>query len=281
MVRPAPSADVDAAADDDFDHSSSLRKQGWLPTKAFVPPVKFFGPLLPPTGSEGACAMKQRWRARILSDEDANEGLDGFCEEALPREAEQTEILPFLYQSPGGRDPGRPSSIWSLDALRSLARLDCVQICAFDQCMFGLPARKPTTLLLLRLDTFKDLVTLRGCGGRCDHRAGHAPLQGRAADGVFATAQTKIYPRAMNRTIALAVSHFLRERCMYSGNVQVPEDLREFESHEFVPESIVPWYHGRERNAYWNGCAQAFITIASLASCGQPRAAQGSDTVTS
>ena len=47
----------------------------------------------------------------------------------------------------------RPASIWMLQALRTLARLECIQICSFDQCVFGLDAIKPTTLMLLRLHT--------------------------------------------------------------------------------------------------------------------------------
>ena len=66
-----------------------------------------------------------------------------------------------------------------------MAKLQCFQICSFDQCVYGLDAKKPTTLMLLRLSTFADLTVLRGNGGRCSHGAGHQPLQGIQDDGFF------------------------------------------------------------------------------------------------
>jgi len=83
------------------------------------------------------------------------------------------------------------------------------QVCSFDQCIYGLNATKPTSLLLLRLSTFHDITATKGRRGRCDHPDGHQPLRGIQSDGSFATAKAKIYPPAMNRAIATAVSRFL------------------------------------------------------------------------
>eukprot|EP00435_Cladocopium_sp_Y103_P044445 s918_g12.t1 len=410
---PAPSDVVESAAAMDLQHATELRAQGWMPTKAFVPPVRVYGPYLPPCGSDGATDMRRRWAVRNGA-EAGDVGLDGFNVEEIVDSVHAPDILPFLFQSYGGADSGkcgvfqrcdlaaeaarlhvtcyvfihfysgyrregdlqhsieyqatisqqhlfcisidlclakqhsdltsqetksfwmakmrsgqilgvgggpscetwsaarhnpggpiplrsydhpwglpglrlrarvqvavgtclvqflvdllllaaeiglcgflehpafptwiiraRPASIWMLDPLRLLARCQCFQMCTFDPCIFGLPAKKPTTLALLRLDAFRDCVLQRGSSGRCNHPGGHAPLEGKRADGSFATAQAKIYPRAMNRSLALAVSLFLSERSMYSGCRSVPGDLQQVESYEFVCESTVqPDFHG-------------------------------------
>ena len=133
----------------------------------------------------------------------------------------------------------RPASIWTLDVMRWLARLECVQICSFDQCVYGLDAKKPTTLLLLRLETFKDTTVTRGLRGRCSHRGGHRPLQGIEVEGDFATARAKVYPKAMNSALALAVSRFLATRQVEGTWQRLPDDLQELMSNEFVDLSTV------------------------------------------
>ena len=138
----------------------------------------------------------------------------------------------------------RPASVWTLQAMRTLARLECVQICSFDQCVYGLDATKPTTLWLLRLSTFKDVTFTRGLRGRCPHRHQHVPLQGIRQDGSFSTARAKVYPEAMNRAIAVAISWFLTERQLSSSLSMLPMDLQQLNSTEFTDESIVqPDYH--------------------------------------
>ena len=79
----------------------------------------------------------------------------------------------------------RPLSIWTLSVIRMMSRLECMQICSFHQFFYGLAARKPTTLMLLRLNAFMDITMTRGDRGRCAHRAGHRPLQGIRDDGIF------------------------------------------------------------------------------------------------
>jgi hypothetical protein len=133
----------------------------------------------------------------------------------------------------------RPASIWMLEILRLMARLECVQICSFDQCIYGLDAKKPTTLLLLRLETFKDVTFTKGLRGRCSHRHGHRPLQGIEDGGQFATARAKVYPKAMNETLALAVSRFLATRQVEETWHQLPDDLQELVSNNFVDSSTV------------------------------------------
>ena len=84
----------------------------------------------------------------------------------------------------------------------------------------------------------------RGNRGRCSHRAKHQPLQGIQSDGTFATAKAKIYPVAMNKAIAVAVSRFLTERHLQSTWCELPHDLQELRCTEVIHESIVqPDFH--------------------------------------
>ena len=125
-------------------------------------------------------------------------------------------------------DAGSPSIRLEPSDIAGPGKLQCVQVCTFDQCVFNLPA-KPTTLLLLRLSTFRGLALGRGCGGK-SHVAGHAPLKGRQASGEFATARAKIYPRALNHALPLAVCRFLCDRQMSEGTCHMPDDLQELGS---------------------------------------------------
>eukprot|EP00435_Cladocopium_sp_Y103_P060210 s47_g22.t1 len=402
---------VEIADAEDAVHAKTLKSQGWLPTKAFLPAVRVPLPLLPDADTPEAALMRQRWNARVRMPGDAFEGLDGFCahdaSELASEDASEIEIIPFVMHTNGGKDQGMagvfqqyglaaeaarlhvtcllfihcysgfrrdgdlqhciehqstvdgvhlfcisidlclakkhsdltdentkkfwigkmkqgqiigvgggpscetwsaarycppgpgpvrshkhpwgiegltrrqwrqvsigtvlitflvdllweatilglcgflehpqfpvwlmrvaPASIWSLKAITALSKLACYQICSFDQCVFGLPARKPTTLMLLRLSTFKDLAIIRGDRGRCNHHQAHSPLQGIQADGQFRTAKAKIYPKAMNCSIALAVSRFLAERRINAFCPTLPRDLQELESHEITDINI-------------------------------------------
>ena len=410
---PASEEDVQQVEQEEREQARALKQQGWHPTKAFLPMTRVHGPMLPESGTDGAAAMKAKWQCRVSVVGRAYEGLDGFCEHSPIQCADETEIVPFLFQSNGGRVPGeagifqqydlaaetarlhvkgflfihffsgfrraddlqhciesqeiigekhlfclsvdlclakehsdltdeqskqfwtekmksgqvigigggpscetwsaarhcpggpppvrsfdcpwgmtgltskqwtqvltgtkliqflvellvlasqlglcgflehpqyplwlarkRPASIWTLKALRAMARLECFQICSFDQCVYGLNATKPTTLLLLRLSTFRDITLTRGQGGRCHHPSGHLPLKGIQSNGTFATARAKIYPACMNKTIAIAVSRFLTERQLVSNWTELPRDLQELSCNDLVDGDIVqPDFH--------------------------------------
>ena len=49
-----PAADevVESAQEADSAYAQELRSKGWLPTKAFVPPIRVSGPLLPAGGTD-------------------------------------------------------------------------------------------------------------------------------------------------------------------------------------------------------------------------------------
>ena len=97
-------------------------------------------------------------------------------------------------------------SIWRLDELRWMSRLQCTTVISFDQCTLGASGVKPTTLLLIRLPLFRRLVLQQGLAGRCPHAPGpHAALKGKDSEGAFCTAKAKIYPQGMNHLLAEAI----------------------------------------------------------------------------
>ena len=138
----------------------------------------------------------------------------------------------------------RPASVWTLRAFRAMARLACTSIITFDQCIFDLPAQKPTTLLLVRLPDFANIVRGRGRRGRCCHPGGHQPLRGRNDAGQFCTARAKIYPQPMNMALALSISRFLADRNLV-GSCQPADYLAQLNSTELVEQDTVqPDFHG-------------------------------------
>ena len=97
--------------------------------------------------------------------------------------------------------------VWAHPAVRALRLLRCCGVTSFDQCVFGAPALKPTTILHLRLPEFRSAVFTLGRMGRCLHGAGaHSQLKGLEEDGkTFRTARCKIYPSGLNQALADAV----------------------------------------------------------------------------
>ena len=62
---PAPEQEIDELETVDREHNQLLKTQGWKTTKAFLPVTVVPGPLLPPAGSEGASAMKVKWKSSL------------------------------------------------------------------------------------------------------------------------------------------------------------------------------------------------------------------------
>ena len=57
------------------------------------------------------------------------------------------------------------TSIWQLREMREIATADAVSAVSFDQCVFGAAGVKPTTLMLVRMEAFSEIVmhTCRPC----------------------------------------------------------------------------------------------------------------------
>ena len=92
-------------------------------------------------------------------------------------------------------------SIWRLQEMQEIAAADAVSVVSFDQCVFGAAGIKPTTLLLVRLEDFREIALQAGLRGRCPHGPGaHVGLAGKC--------KAKIYPVALNAALAEAFSWF-------------------------------------------------------------------------
>ena len=142
----------------------------------------------------------------------------------------------------------RPCSVWALRIFRMLSRLHCVGITTFDQCTLGLAARKPTTMLLLRLPETRRFLLAHGHQGRCCHSQGHPKLQGRTDAGEFRTSVAKIYPPGLNEALARGILHFAKETSdpEHVSAESLPVEFLPLMSHDLVDKTIVqPDYHGR------------------------------------
>ena len=97
--------------------------------------------------------------------------------------------------------PKRPSwvplapSSWLVPELKYIARQANCLTPDIDQCMFGAPSKKPTTLLCLQV---QHLDLLRNMPHVCDGNHEHATvLRGLDSEGLFRTAPAKTYPRGL------------------------------------------------------------------------------------
>lgn len=135
-----------------------------------------------------------------------------------------------------------PSSVWRLRTL------ECVGITSFDQCTVGADARKPTTILHVRLPELRRLLQKRGYRGRCSHgSAAHDPMAGRDEHGDFRTARAKIYPPGLNEAIADSIFAFVHATFAGCQTAPVlPLIFGQYATADFVPTEVVqPDYHGR------------------------------------
>ena len=84
-----------------------------------------------------------------------------------------------------------------------MLRAQACAIVSFDQCMFGSPAKAPTSLLLLRAPGVAAAIAAGPNRGRCNHgpRA-HEALTGLDQRGVWRTARKRAYRAPMCRMLA-------------------------------------------------------------------------------
>ena len=140
-----------------------------------------------------------------------------------------------------------PSSIWATLPARLCRTLSCYSVVSFDQCVVGAPAVKPTTLLLLRLDSFRHHMLRSGRGGRCPHLPGtHVRLQGCNDEGEFRTAVGKNYPAGLNQALGKAICRFAAETldCKLLHQT-LPNELQCYTHQIFEDhETVQPDFHG-------------------------------------
>eukprot|EP00438_Fugacium_kawagutii_P032596 Skav236462 [mRNA] locus=scaffold1758:561243:563189:- [translate_table: standard] len=150
-------------------------------------------------------------------------------------------------QWPPWLQASKVASVWGSRPMRLLRTLACVAITSFDQCVFGSEARKPTTILTVRLPSFRHKALTTGWGGRCTHAAGvHLALRGRNGRGEFRTAAHKVYPQALNCALGWAIQHFATGMAAaQSFESQLPAAFVPFLEQVFAHMDLVqPDYHG-------------------------------------
>ena len=135
----------------------------------------------------------------------------------------------------------KPCSIWSLQIFRHLSKLQCVSITTFDQCTLGLPAKKPTCMLLLRLPDTRRVLLSHGHQGRCHHGHSHIQLKGRDEKGAFRTSVAKIYPPELNKALAVGILRFAALSDSPEGTAvdELPAEFLPLLSRDFVDTNVV------------------------------------------
>ena len=149
-------------------------------------------------------------------------------------------------EHPRWADPATTTSIWRLRPLKLLARLQCTAVVSFDQCTCGAGARKPTTLVLIRLESVRTQLLAQGHRGRCNHPAGaHVVLKGRQPDGQFQTAKAKIYPQQLNLILAKGMMQSALDKYHHNVSQSLPDEFHPYTEQQFQSESVIqPDYHG-------------------------------------
>ena len=139
-----------------------------------------------------------------------------------------------------------PASIWRSDAIKAMDEHEEVSLFSFDQCTQMQIARKPTTLLLLRLPWVAQTLLKQGRRGRCDHPDGHPRLLGKNPDGSFKTAPAKVYTPAFSAVLAQGFMTFcaqLAHRGAEAGDV-CPVDFKDFHCSAISAEgTYAPDFH--------------------------------------
>ena len=149
-------------------------------------------------------------------------------------------------QFPTWEKDGAAASIWCMTAIRLLKRLQCVSVVSYDQCVCGAQGRKPTTLLLVRLQKARQDFLSLGWSGRCHHAPGtHQALIGKQADGSFQTAKAKIYPEMMNYILGAAMHAFAADMANPDVVTALPGDFHPYLEQQFMDHTVVQKdYHG-------------------------------------
>eukprot|EP00438_Fugacium_kawagutii_P034473 Skav215971 [mRNA] locus=scaffold3174:31633:36537:- [translate_table: standard] len=144
-------------------------------------------------------------------------------------------------------DLPKVASIWGSRQMRLLRTVASVAVTSFDQCVFKATAKKPTTILTVRLQRFRCCALKTGWGGRCPHAAGfHRALKGRTDTGAFRTAEHKVYPEELNRALGSAIHHFAQTLAAEGDHERVlPTAFEPFVAQIFATmEHVQPDYHG-------------------------------------
>ena len=129
--------------------------------------------------------------------------------------------------------------------MRRLRALQCVTVASFDQGVFGTGFRKPTTIMLVRLGSFRNAVMMKGNNGRCNH-ANHDVLQGKQGDGSICTSRAKVYPPpGLNNLLGRAIMDFIVHQLEMKDTEELPDSVACFCEDLVADNEVVqPDFHG-------------------------------------
>ena len=104
------------------------------------------------------------------------------------------------------RDPGGPPfpSIWNLPEMKRLLDLTGGKMMFIEQCMYGLAAKKETTIGIFGGAANEEDVQ-RHLRRRCTHSSHALRLEGFNKDGSFKTSLAQVYPSGLCRALAKAI----------------------------------------------------------------------------
>eukprot|EP00959_Pyramimonas_sp_CCMP1952_P034479 722954-Pyramimonas_sp.AAC.1 len=118
--------------------------------------------------------------------------------------------LPEITDHPAPAD-SRPSdsSCWHLPSMVRFARMPGVHLLRIDKCMFGLRAKKPTSLLGISVPMMCQLLRDLPHQGKCQHCA-HIFIRDNRDVG-RRNKDARFYPSPLSRFLAMSVFASVRE----------------------------------------------------------------------
>ena len=122
-----------------------------------------------------------------------------------------------------------------------------MSISSIDQCAFGAPHHKPTSIMHGHMEALNVQLQARGISGRCPHPPGtHRPLRGQREGGGWNTSPAKSYPSALCQVLGFTIAERIAElRPWAAATSSDPnEDLAAFyatlDRYATVPASFGP-----------------------------------------
>ncbi|CAK0791492.1 unnamed protein product, partial [Prorocentrum cordatum] len=112
-------------------------------------------------------------------------------------DAEEQHGGGYLFEHPADPEEEPYPSVWDLEAVKGMLGRHGVRTTRIDQCMYGGPAQKPTTLAS-NLDGIQEQAVL------CDGRHRHEKAYGKNERGIFRSRRLQAYPPGLCRMIALS-----------------------------------------------------------------------------
>ena len=150
----------------------------------------------------------------------------------------------FLIEHPADPPEVHAASIWRIDLIRLLTKLNGIKLFRIWQGLYGAISPKPTNLLMIHPPP-STLQILRA--GQSQNSLPKHTSIGKMADGTWATMTLKAYPRALCATLARIIEAHVQLRGFDDSTDELPEDLEQLVMALCVPmpqtDKIGPDFH--------------------------------------